>query len=367
VEQVPDSVVGLALALSLFAGCDEKSNGTGPVAGGDFGAAAAALEGVVDDYFTANEPAYRSIDFFGQRIANALGGAPAALGPASSAALLQSCLSPDVTGTTFEWVTAQSAYFPTSLTGAPADGARFLLYEVSSGGTLVTPLNQIGHLDLDCPMTLPDVNLNLKVMIDGVQVLHMFTSPGSFLNPSSLVYQLTIGVDLRTPDGSSQFSIPALGVLGTLGSQRIAGFTVPVVSDVFAGFNRTDDLTTGTFTVLATLYKGFPTSTLEWELTVDLAGTSSGSIAGPAIFMFPIVDGHGGEIEVVACVSGTYENPVVSRPSQQCAVELLELNQDLSDSELQAIGRGYTALRTMLDRLDGIVQIGFGLVTSAIG
>lgn len=358
-------VVGLALALSLFAGCDEKSNGTGPVAGGDFGAAAAALEGVVDDYFTANEPAYRSIDFFGQRIANALGGAPAALGPASSAALLQSCLSPDVTGTTFEWVTAQSAYFPTSLTGAPADGARFLLYEVSSGGTLVTPLNQIGHLDLDCPMTLPTVNLSVEVTIDGVQVLAMYAT-GS-LSLTNFIYQVSVNVDLATPDGGSHFSIPALGFNGRLGGYHGAGYTIQVASDVYAGFarwDRTQDVE-GTFEVYLTLWKGL--STIEWDLNASLTGTSSSSIGGPAIFMFPIIDGHGGSIEIIACMSGSYVNMSVSSPSQACAEEGYELYQDMSNSELQAMERGYDALRTILDTLDEIVQTGFDVVTQSIG
>jgi hypothetical protein len=354
----------LALALSVVAGCEDKSNGTGPVTEGDFAAAAAAMEGVVDDYFTANEPAYRSIHFFGQRLAAALGGGvPAASGPASSAALLQSCLSPDVAGTTFDWDEGQGTYIPTAQTGAPADGARFLLYEVS-GGTVVTPLNQIGYLDLDCPMTLPTVNLSLEVNIDGVQVLGMYAT-GNF-NPSTYYYQLTVNVDLATPDGSAQFGIPALGVNGRLGGYHGSGYTMQVVSDVYAGFTRYDRTAEMEgFEVYTTLWKGL--STVEWDLNATLVGTSSSSIAGPAIFMFPIIDGHGGSIEIIACMSGSYVNMSVSSPTQACAEQELPLYQDMSNSELQAIERGYDALRFILDSLDGIVQIGLDVVTGSIG
>jgi hypothetical protein len=39
---------------------------------------------------------------------------------------------------------------------------------------------------------------------------------------------------------------------------------------------------------------------------------------------------------------------------------------DMSNSELQAIERGYDALRFILDTLDGIVQTGFDVVTQSL-
>jgi hypothetical protein len=107
-------------------------------------------------------------------------------------------------------------------------------------------------------------------------------------------------------------------------------------------------------------------STIEWDLNATLFGDSSSSIAGPAIFMFPIIDGHGGSIEIVACMSGSYTNISVSSPSQACAEEGYELYMDMSNSELQAIERGYDALRFILDTLDGIVQTGFDVVTQSL-
>jgi hypothetical protein len=352
--------VGLALALGFTASCGDDGNGTGPVVEGDFGVMATALEGVMEDYFTDNQPALRSIDYFADMIAAALGAAPLAAGPMSSGALLQSCLSPDVAGTTFDYDAGQGGYVPTTEPGAPADGARFLLYEVSSGGTLVSPPNQFGYLDFDCPMVLPTVNLSIEVTVDGVQVIAMYAT--GTLYPTTLDYQLSINVDLQTPDGSSQFSIPLLGVFGRLGTRHSAGYTIQLGSDVYVSFSRHDytQSVEGTFDVFFQAYEGYPD--VEWEATAELIGTSSSSISGPVIFMFPT-----GSLEAVACLSGSYMSISASRPTQQCAGTEFDLYQDLSNSELDAIERAYAALRSMLDTMDDFVQVGFSVIVSSVG
>lgn len=52
-----------------------------------------------------------------------------------------------VMGSTFEFDDVAGEYVSSARTGAPADGARFILYQVDASGDFASPLVEVGHLD----------------------------------------------------------------------------------------------------------------------------------------------------------------------------------------------------------------------------
>ncbi|MBI4499806.1 MAG: hypothetical protein HY700_01470 [Gemmatimonadetes bacterium] len=88
--------------------------------------------------------------------------------PASPAALFPSA----VLGKTFVYSTQTGKYQASDLTGAPANGVRFLLYAVNPvQHTVVTPLQQIGTLDLTDKSSQAGNTMGVKAVINNVTVL----------------------------------------------------------------------------------------------------------------------------------------------------------------------------------------------------
>lgn len=77
-------------------------------------------------------------------------------------------------GKTFTYNSTTFQYEPSTQTGAPANGVRFILYEVDAGGAMVTPPVETGYLDLT-----PDSSsggLEIKAVIGGAVYLDYVAS-----------------------------------------------------------------------------------------------------------------------------------------------------------------------------------------------
>lgn len=151
-----------ALALSVFAACDDS---TGPDGDVDVAQTQAAVDAVVNQFFTENQ-GLASLEIFGAQIGTALPSIVPlnlALSPgeatfhgmatrlresmgalvtrqASGATLM--AIPPEFEGKTFEFNGQTGQYEMTARTGAPVDGVRFILYDG------ISTLNEVGYLDL---------------------------------------------------------------------------------------------------------------------------------------------------------------------------------------------------------------------------
>jgi len=91
---------------------------------------------------------------------------PAPTLPSVAAAPMGALIPEEVEGTTFVWDTGDSMYVASDLTGAPANGVRFIWYEVNFDGIPVTPLTPLGHADLMDESTAEVARLEVLVVRD---------------------------------------------------------------------------------------------------------------------------------------------------------------------------------------------------------
>lgn len=150
-----------ALALSVFAACDDSTGLDGDV---DIEGTQAAVNQVVNQFFVDN-PGLQSLEIFGAQIGGALPSVTpfnlsltpeeASLhglagrlresvgsvytGKRSGGTLM--AIPSEYLGTTFEWNSQTDQYEPGLRSGAPANGVRFILYDG------ISTLEEIGHLD----------------------------------------------------------------------------------------------------------------------------------------------------------------------------------------------------------------------------
>ena len=180
-----------ALALSVFAACDDSTGLDGDV---DVEGAQAAVNQVVSQFFVDN-PGLQSLEIFGAQIGTALPSVTpfnlsltpeeASLhglagrlresigsvytGKQSGATLM--AIPSELLGTTFEWNATTGQYEPGLRSGAPPNGVRFILYDG------ISTLNEIGHLDFidasNFAVVPVAVDVTLSIVITDVgEVLH---------------------------------------------------------------------------------------------------------------------------------------------------------------------------------------------------
>jgi hypothetical protein len=89
-----------------------------------------------------------------------------------SLGVAQASIPPDLVGTTFVWDVNVQHYAASDLTGAPADGVRFLLYAVNPvTGIPVEPLVEIGYADVATTQTSSSASANIVVVSENVTYL----------------------------------------------------------------------------------------------------------------------------------------------------------------------------------------------------
>jgi hypothetical protein len=89
-----------------------------------------------------------------------------------SLAVAQASIPANLLGTTFVWDVNVQHYAASDLTGAPADGVRFLLYAVNPvTGIPVEPLVEIGYADVATTQTSSSASVNIVVVSENVTYL----------------------------------------------------------------------------------------------------------------------------------------------------------------------------------------------------
>lgn len=215
---------------------------------------------------------------------------------ASAAESNGAAISPTSLGTTFVYDPAQHRYTPDAArSGAPADGVRFILYDVDpqSGEPLVTA--EIGHADLiDESATRPSgIGLHLRVVAGGVSLFdYRVTADGS-------ADRGTLGVHGVVSDGATRITIDvaAAARATTSGSEGDVRFHIAIPERDFTVVAATHGVVSGTHHAGAV------------DLTIHSGGTTVGvSLAARD----HIVDGRftvNGRL--FATVHGSAENPAV--------------------------------------------------------
>ncbi|MFQ5746168.1 MAG: hypothetical protein ACE5HF_02985 [Gemmatimonadota bacterium] len=188
-------------------------------------------------------------------------------------------------GKTFVWDTATAAYVVDStLTGAPANGVRFLLYAIDPfTGKPASPLNQIGHVDLVDQSTPSSTRLGVTAVSGGATVVDYFIDASfsvtgqdvtvtllgqGFLTDSSQRIDFDLNQSGTFTQGATTFTLDAMHDI----SVTAAGLSVSL--DVNGTFDLTsEDPSAATATV--TVVNGADTLVISIQITnaTQLAGT----------------------------------------------------------------------------------------------
>jgi hypothetical protein len=349
-------LVAQALVLALVVACSEDNGGTGPdnLPEGPTGDAAAALGEVITDYFDGNDATFGSLGALGPLIGGALGANPSVAAPAAfSASAAQSCLPIDVVGMTFEYDFTLSSFVPSQMSGAPADGVRFLLYNVDGSGN--PQPGSVGHVDIDCPSQLPSISMTITIVWEGTTIVNM-TGQGAF-NPLDGSLSINIDGGLFTPDGSDW-----MGYVGGIsqGQTNVAygsGFTFDLPGELFVTFSRSDD-PSGSFWSFAEAQQGITQQTFEWAVSVDIVGDQN-SLAG---FVFLASLNENG---LIGCAEGSWNSLQITDASRCAGGE--PFVDSVTAAEREAVRAAFLAMRTMWESIDFIVRTGVDAASASIG
>jgi hypothetical protein len=334
--------VVLVLTLVLSAGCGDDGTGPGGNGNGEeeaFTEFSAGIGGVYDAYFASNAGAFLALQTFAPLFQTAFSPAVVPGSVAAGSLLLQGCIDPAAFGTTYEFDFGSNTYAPGGMTGAPADGVRFLLYQNQQSQ---------GHADVTCPGDLPTINITLAVEWNGVAV---FDLAGVGLLNQNLTWQFnSTSATLTNPGNSAvlDFSMGGTGagaqvVSSRLGFDAAGGMTVTFGRNDFEGVEVTGSA-----------------GTSEWSASLMVSGSSADALSGNVLFDTPITEPPA----AVACVSGSYENPTISTTNlAECAGEFPTLQLD-PDPQAD-IAEGYQALRQMLATVIGILETGIQIAIAA--
>jgi hypothetical protein len=228
----------------------------------------------------------------------------------------------DVLGKTFVWDTTLNRYVRNAtLTGAPSNGVRFVLYLM--GDTLLgrprLPLQTVGSVDL----TDQSTNLSNKL---GVQVKYL----------SQVIADYTIAGTLTT----SGLTLRAQGYLTDAVTRLDFDFSI-TVSQTGLTVNYTLSGSNGfAATLVATLNLQTGAGTVTWQVTnggntVEVTFTGTGStVTGQVLF-------NGG---VVATVTGTGSNPTITGSG----------GRTLSAADIQALQAIFRGFGELTDQIDGV-------------
>ncbi len=241
---------GLALACSDI---EEAPNGPGDIpTDTEMGMVEVAMDSVRGDYFVANAEAFESLEALGPLFGSGFNVAPlvaapplANSGPKGMQSIMRlvqrspRSIPPDAVGTTYGYNSSTGDYEALERSGAPTNGVRFLLYEIS-GSSPVMPLNEIGYVDVAMTSPPPSVNLTIDMVIDGVTVLHLSPSGTVTLDQASI----NMPGYVSEPDGGSQVSFNGGWV--TYGTYTVVGYSLYAMSNAFLSYNSASDSSLGT-------------------------------------------------------------------------------------------------------------------------
>lgn len=320
------TVILLAVLLSS-SGCGSKSGSsiTDPGGGGGGGGtptnpailgASSAFAPVHSGFITPNAPMYASVSALASFIPTALGGPAPQSGPSE-------CRLAPFFGTTFGF--NGSSYAATELSGAPANGVRFLIYPLDAQGAPVLG-NPSGHLDLAC-------------------------SDAPTLSPNGSAFVFSLYANSVAIASATVSSTPGNTVIvGTL--TNAAGSTsIPFTSQLYEQFpgDELESLNMGpasAITVRHTRSKNTSNSVLfesfeiapdeqtpQWILDVEARADLNGSVAEGGL----LISGPSLQRALAACISGTLGVPVFT-PQQVANCNYTPNNGTLSITNSDAAG-----------------------------
>lgn len=251
------------------------------------------------------DPATRGAHAWGAERVRYLAGIAGALGPANPAALFPD----DLLGMTFAYDVENQRYVLSDQTGAPANGVRFILYAVNlATGQVVTPLSEIGYVDLTDKSTASATTLGIKGVINGQTLLEYDAS--AVTAPTSIAVSAVgfISDGTTIVDFDLQRSLSS-----TAGISINYGIAVPE-KDVSLRLEASSTLQAAG-SIRMTIQHAGNTSVIQ----VQVSATSlSGTIT------------HNGK--VVVNISGTLDDPVFTDPSgKQFTQQQTDALEDLGE------------------------------------
>jgi hypothetical protein len=340
-------VAGLTLALAFLAGCSQDKEPTGLQiqAEGPVGQVTLAVDSLLGEYFLANAEMARSLAFFGALFGGAFG-APAfeVATPVGRSPVLAN-IPPQDLGKTFGYDPGLGRYVATGQPGAPANGVRFLIYEVGSSGTPASPLNQIGHVDIDEAGQLPTITVSLSVVLDGVTVLHLEASGSAFGESIGL----SISGYVSNPAGTGRLDFTA-GISGSMFAPSL-WYTIRPLPDVELTFSEYYEPISGESQISVAVYKG-SLQQLEFDLEIYITADAAGNITSGRAYVFIPTD-------MAAEISGTLDSPVLTGVQEGGA--------PFPQADAAAVNVMFQALRQIHGTLQAYIDVGIAVLTSGIG
>jgi hypothetical protein len=206
-------------------------------------------------------------------------------------------------GWVFGWDTSTDRYVRVATTGGPANGVRFLLYEVNASGYPVEPLNQIGVADFKDEGTGSVAILHIQIKSNSEQTTYLdYTFTGS---GNSTSYNASV-TGFVTNGLGPVFNKTLTFTVTIAGNQSSVTFTAsyslnhPALT-VQEVVTASDDGTNTTLTLNFTFTGPHETVSISGTLTIADADLSS------TINITFRINGH-----TVATVTGSTSNPVVN-------------------------------------------------------
>ncbi len=185
---------------------------------------------------------------------------------------------PSVLGTTYTWNASSFSYQASSLTGAPSNGVRFIIYTLS-GGLPASPLDAIGYVDITDESTLDATILGVKLVgTTGPSPVTFadYTISGSF---SATSFNAALGGYVSDGTTRVDFSIIFGGTETTYSYETtidIASAGVHIAFNVGANYGTTTETIDEDFTIAIGAeeleYTGHFTALLESPYTVTGTG-----------------------------------------------------------------------------------------------
>ncbi len=349
-------VVGLALAVSVFAACSDDET---PFEPGDTDpvAQAQALEDITAQFFTGNEavqtlnalspfiagvgfnivPALSVIQSDGPAL-DKLADGVWALQRANRAGVLGQELVPKIPTALLntQWrlneSTLQYELDPDPDPDRPANGVRFLLYAVNPiTGQPIVPLDEIGYLDIIDTSTLPTITIQMIAVIQAVTLIDLTVSA------SGDETSLTVTGDGFISDGTAQLLID-LDLDASFTSETDVTLDASLVLSV-ADITITATLEADVTATTETLSIGLSIVSNDGSISFTLAVDGSGVISGDVKF--------GGT--VVALISGNVDSEVITITNAE--------GGDLTQAEIDALEEMFNIFFEVLEGAAGILLL----------
>ncbi len=346
----PLPALALSAAIAGLAGCAEKTS-FDPAA---FSASTDSIAAVI-----ANSPAMQSMSGLGQKmtvsaaalgapawVANALAAVRAepasfatwaahrldawqAAPPSRSVAAPEAVIPSLALGKTFVYNPTTGRYEPSSRTGAPANGVRFVLYAVNPlTREVVLPLNEVGYADLTEEAATSGLSLRLRAYVSGSSTpLVDYTASASIQTSSGSVTGATVNAKGYISDGTRQLDFDLTQSFGsTTGISVTYKLGLPE-RDISLDFTATFNLQRQANVTLTVQHAGNTT-------VVSASGTET-AITGKIT--------HNGSVAVN--IAGTPSNPTFTDPS----------GSPLPQDQAAALKKVFDFVDALLDHVDNLL------------